>query len=105
MFEDRVWGGLPSYSLRIRAGEPARKGGLRTTAGFAAQTDLTLEDVARADVLTVSSWQDTQECPPAAMVNAIRDTYRRGATMVGLCLSAFVLAEAGVLGSHEAAIY
>ena len=102
VFEDRVWAGLPSYNLRICAGEPARKGGLRTTAGFAVQTDFTLEDAARADVLVVPSWRDTEERPPTAMVNAVRDAYERGATVVGLCLGAFVLAEAGVLDGHEA---
>jgi len=102
VFEDRVWAGLPSYNLRICAGEPARKGGLRTTAGFAVQTEFMLEDAARADVLIVPSWRDTDERPPAAMVNAVGDAYARGATVVGLCLGAFVLAEAGVLDSHEA---
>jgi transcriptional regulator GlxA family with amidase domain len=102
VFEDRIWAGLPSYNLRICAGEPARNGGLRTTAGFAVQTDLTLDDAARADVLVVPSWRDTEERPPAAMVNAVRDAYERGATVVGLCLGAFVLAEAGVLDGHEA---
>jgi transcriptional regulator GlxA family with amidase domain len=102
VFEDRVWAGLPSYNLRICAGEPARKGGLRTTAGFAVQTEFTLEDAARADVLIVPSWRDTDERPPAAMVNAVGDAYARGATVVGLCLGAFVLAEAGVLDSQEA---
>lgn len=102
VFEDRTSTGLPSYELRICAGEPVRKGGLRTTAGFAVQTDLTLEDAARADVLIVPSWRDTEERPPAPMLNAVRDAYERGATVVGLCLGAFVLAEAGVLDGRKA---
>lgn len=102
VFEDRVWAGLPAYRLSICAGEPVKRGGLRTTAGFAVQTDLTLEDAARADVLIVPSWRDTDERPPASMVNAVRDAYERGATVVGLCLGAFVLAEAGVLDGLEA---
>lgn len=102
VFEDRIWAGLPSYRLRICAGEPARKGGLRTTAGFAVQTDLTLEDAAHADVLIVPSWRDPDEPPPAPMVEAVRAAYERGATVVGLCLGAFVLAEAGVLDGREA---
>ena len=63
VFEDRTRAGLPSYNLRICAGEPVKKGGLRTTAGFAVQTDLTLEDAAGADVLIVPSWRSAQERP------------------------------------------
>ncbi|OWT58389.1 GlxA family transcriptional regulator [Candidimonas nitroreducens] len=105
VFEDRAGAGLPSYRLRICAGEAAAEGSLRTTAGFAVQTNLTLEDAAGADVLIVPSWRDARERPPAAMVQAVRDAYDRGATVVGLCLGAFVLAEAGVLDGREAATH
>lgn len=100
VFEERA--GLPAYKLRICAGEPASAGSLRTSAGFAVQTELTLEDAARADVLIVPSWRDPMERPPAAMVNAVGDAYARGATVVGLCLGAFVLAQAGILDGHQA---
>ena len=103
VFEDRA--GLPTYHLRICAGEPTRKGELRTTAGFTVQTSLTLEDAAHADVLIVPSWRDPEERPSAPMVNAVREAYERGATVVGLCLGAFVLAEAGILDGHRAATH
>ncbi len=102
IFEDHLWTRPYPYSLRICAGEPARKGGLRTTAGFAVQTSLTLRDAASADVLIVPSWRDAQERPPGPMVDAVRAAHQRGATVVGLCLGAFVLAEAGVLDGHQA---
>ncbi|MFT3803973.1 MAG: helix-turn-helix domain-containing protein [Burkholderiaceae bacterium] len=100
VFENRA--GLPGHDLRICAAEPARKSGLRTTAGFTVHTSLTLEDAARADVLIVPSWRGTAERPPAPMVDAVRTAYERGATVVGLCLGAFVLAEAGILDGREA---
>jgi len=100
--EDRAWAGLPSSRLRICAGETGRRHGLRTTAGFAVQTEWTLKDAAHADVLIVPSWRDPEEAPPAAMLDAVRAAHERGATVVGLCLGAFVLAEAGVLNGHQA---
>lgn len=102
VFEDRMWVGLASYHLRICAGEPAKNGALRTTAGFTVQTDLTLEDASCADVLIVPSWRDKDERPPAPIVDAVRAAYERGATVVGLCLGAFVLAEAGILDGRKA---
>jgi len=100
VFENRA--GLPEYNLRICADTPARDGSIRTTAGFAVQTSLTLDDAAHADVLIVPSWRDAHERPPKTMVNAVSAAYERGATVVGLCLGAFVLAEAGLLDNREA---
>jgi transcriptional regulator GlxA family with amidase domain len=94
--------GLPAYQLQICAGEAMPSGGFRTHAGFTLQTHLTLKAAARADVLIVPSWRDINEAPPVAMVNAVRRAYERGATVVGLCHGAFVLAAAGILDGHEA---
>lgn len=103
VFENRA--GQPEHELWICAAEPAPEGGLRTTAGFTVHTRLTLADAVQADVLIVPSWRDPDECPPAAMVDAVRAAHARGATVVGLCLGAFVLAEAGILDGHEAATH
>ena len=45
----------------------------------------------------INSWRDTAEKPPAALTHALVAAHARGAKVVGLCLGAFVLAEAGLL--------
>lgn len=100
VFEPRA--GSPACELRICAAEPTGKDGLRTSVGFSVHTQLTLADAANADVLIVPSWRNSSERPPAPMVRAVHDACERGAIVVGLCLGAFVLAEAGVLDGGEA---
>lgn len=102
VFENRAGAGLPAYRLRICAAEPTEGGILRTKAGFTIQTELTLADAAEADVVIVPSWRDPNEPPPEPMLEALRSAHARGATVVGLCLGAFVLAAAGVLDGHPA---
>jgi transcriptional regulator GlxA family with amidase domain len=87
------------YRLRVCAAEPGR---LRTTAGFDLGVRAGLRALARAQIVVVPSWRDLAERPPEALLEALRRAHRRGACVVGLCLGAFVLAEAGLLDGREA---
>lgn len=97
--EDRTDAGVPRYKLLVCAAE---RGPLRTTAGFRIEAPHGLRAIARAGTVIVPSWRDEQERPPEALLRALRTAHRRGARIVGLCLGAFVLAEAGLLDGRPA---
>ncbi|MBB4845206.1 transcriptional regulator GlxA family with amidase domain [Paucibacter oligotrophus] len=91
--------GVPAFDVRVCAAEPGR---LRSTAGFALQPDFGLAVLRRADIVIVPSWRDPGEAVPAALLKALQAAHRRGAQIVGLCLGAYVLAEAGLLAGCRA---
>jgi transcriptional regulator GlxA family with amidase domain len=91
--------GAPVFELRVCATEP---GALRTTAGFEVHARHGLHAVRWADWVIVPSWRDPAERPPDRVLRALVAAHRRGALMVGLCLGAFLLAEAGLLDGYEA---
>lgn len=91
---DMAVSGVPRYRLLVCSTD---RGSLRTTAGFAIEAHHSLAAAARADTLIVPSWHDDLRQPPADLLRALRSAHNRGARIVGLCLGAFVLAEAGLL--------
>jgi len=89
----------PHFDVRVVAIE---SGPLRTTAGFTIASDWGLDMLALADVVIVPTWRDVHERAPEAVLQALRDAHARGAVLVGLCLGAFVLAQAGLLHARRA---
>lgn len=87
------------FELCVCAAEP---GPLRTSAGFSIHAEHGLEALGAADTVIVPSWRDPDERPPQALLDALRAAAERGAQLVGLCLGAFVLAEAGLLDGRLA---
>lgn len=91
--------GPPPFRLRVCAVEPGR---MRTAAGFAIEIRHGLGALRHAATVIVPSWRDADERPPAALLRALRAAHGRGARIVGLCLGAYVLAEAGLLDGRAA---
>lgn len=97
--DDRSDIGVPHFTVRVCGAEP---GPLRTTAGFKLHLEHGLEGLAGAGTIIVPSWRDPNQAPPPQLVAAVRRAHARGATIVGLCLGAFVVAEAGLLDGRPA---
>jgi transcriptional regulator GlxA family with amidase domain len=65
-------------------------------------TDHDLTAVDNADIVVMPSWHDDCRAAPSDLLETLRRAHRRGATLVGLCLGAFPLAQAGVLDGRSA---
>ena len=97
--EDRTALGLPPFNLRVCAAE---QGPLLSTAGVQVATPFDLAGLDEASTVIVPSWREPFERAPQALLTALRQAHARGARIVGLCLGAFVLADAGLLDGKAA---
>ena len=97
--EDRTEAGAPRFRVQVCAPAP---GELRTNAGFSLVVPHGLEAIRRARIVVVPSWRDDCSAAPPDLIRALQAAHRRGATVMGLCLGAFVLAEAGLLDGRPA---
>lgn len=88
-----------TFDVRVCAAEGAS---LRTSAGFAIATEFGLAELDDADIVIMPAWHDDCRGAPVPLLDALRGAHARGARVVGLCLGAFPLAEAGLLDGRTA---
>lgn len=89
---DRI--GSPRYDVTVCTESP---GLVSTLSGFPIQIEHDLTATDTADTVIVPGWADPDQPATPALLQALQNAHRRGARVVGLCLGAFVLAEAGLL--------
>ncbi|KAB8180836.1 helix-turn-helix domain-containing protein [Microbispora catharanthi] len=99
---DRSDMGVPRFDLRAVGGDP---GPLTTTGGIRLTAPYGLDALADAATVVVPSWRGPAQRPPEPALAALRDAHADGATVVGLCRGAFVLAAAGLLNGRRAATH
>ncbi|HRO58672.1 MAG TPA: helix-turn-helix domain-containing protein [Burkholderiaceae bacterium] len=91
--------GRTRYDVRYCAPVP---GLIRSDQGLAVDVPDGLHATRKADIIIVPAWNDPQHAVPAALSDALRRADAKGKLIVGLCLGAFVLGEAGLLEDREA---
>lgn len=75
---------------------------LTTSTGYRLGGLAPLTALRGAAIVVVPSWRDIGERPPERLLRALRRARASGACVVGLCLGAYVLAEAGLLNGRRA---
>lgn len=87
------------YDVRYCAQTP---GLIRSDQGIMIDVTESLEVMRMADIIIVPAWSAPEQPAPAALVEALRQAHEKGKLIVGLCLGAFVLGDAGLLDGKEA---
>ncbi|WP_026354850.1 helix-turn-helix domain-containing protein [Massilia niastensis] len=80
----------------------AERAPLRTSAGFGLAVERDLSAIDEADIVIMPTWHEDCRPAPPGLLDALRRAHGRGARVVGLCLGAFPLAEAGLLDGRKA---
>lgn len=96
--------GADARSFEVTVCAP-QAGPLSTSAGFSISASHDLAAVDAADIIVMPSWHEDGRSAPDVLLESLRRGHARGATVVGLCLGAFPLAQAGLLDGRTVATH
>lgn len=91
--------GGPRYEISFCAAQPGK---LRCDQGLTVEVPDGMASMTRADIVIVPAWSDPEVSAPAQLIDGLRQAHARGVLIVGLCLGAFVLGDAGLLDGRQA---
>ncbi|WP_461164367.1 GlxA family transcriptional regulator [Arthrobacter sp. R4-81] len=77
-------------------------GHVRTTEGYQLGEVQGLKAAEDADIVVVPSWFDNDRAPSESLRRVLQNAHQRGVTIVGLCLGAIPVADAGLLSGRRA---
>lgn len=61
-----------------------------------------LDAILESDIAIIPAWHNPEIQAPKEIINVLKQAHQNGTTVVGLCLGAFVLGDAGLLDNREA---
>lgn len=96
VFESSPW--VETHQVMVCADRPQ----IPSTGGLSLNIPGSLSDAEQADLLILPGWRDANEPVTQAIVDVLQAAAERGAVVVGLCLGAFGLAQAGLLDGRRA---
>ncbi|THC44490.1 GlxA family transcriptional regulator [Massilia sp. Mn16-1_5] len=99
VFGTSVDAGPPPFEVVVCASEGKS---LRTSAGFAIAVERDLSAIDEADIVVMPAWHEDCRRAPPELIAHLQRAHARGARMVGLCLGAFPVAQAGLLDGKRA---
>ena len=91
--------GSPRYNLTYCTPTP---GHITSDQGVVIEVSDGLEAMETADIIIVPAWSDAELPAPVELTSALQHAHAQGKLIVGLCLGAFVLGDAGLLDGKEA---
>ena len=86
-----------SYKVFYYAEQP---GFIMTEQGIRIEVEEGLDTIATADIVIIPAWTNPEQQASKELILCLKQAYQYGATLVGLCLGAFVLGDAGLLNGR-----